>query len=708
MSALDVGLISAGSAIAAAILVAVSGWRVRRRARQRQPRGGDTSMQAPGVGATESEPPTASPPTPPSPPPAAAPEPPHLSLLTLPPAEELPAGDGAPAQGRWHIEVPPTPPPSPPLATAAASAEPPDRRYANASLVDPATGWRWARARAIAAGDLLHLRLDIGPLSAASQVAEPVPFPDEFLPPGDLVIYVVVSSSTFTVGREPGAISAASSAEDSFLLPGDGRAATAADGGSELMFVLAAPAEPGPALVRVTYYYRGAVVQSQLLSAQVDGGTIAGSDDPWSLVTDYTAAAVLATVSAIPDRPRVAVIVNGDASGHQIYVRARGADSSQPQSVAASLPPAIGDAVRQYRRVLANPPVAPTSMSQTRQQLGTALRTLAPLGWDMYAALFAGLKDVLLSLTQDDTGSVVLHVARPTGVTLSVPWALLYTIPLYQPAEKLTICPLVAQWDGHSPLLTGQPTSCPRSGEVSHASDLLCPFGFLGFRCDIEQLSSTEHPVLSISAPPGSSVVVAETAYQVDAKALDRHITTIRSYISRMRDVSTELALGKDQLKQLISRDLPLVYFFCHGERPNAASPETFLGIGNHDIVRPADLVGWIQEAYVTSHLRVWDRIRPLVFINACHSAELNPEALFNYIDVFVGGGNAAGVIGTEVRVSQDLAMEFAALFFDQLLSPGATVATALRAARLSFLAQGNIFGLNYTPYCWADLTIAS
>ncbi|MGB6454223.1 MAG: CHAT domain-containing protein [Streptosporangiaceae bacterium] len=89
-------------------------------------------------------------------------------------------------------------------------------------------------------------------------------------------------------------------------------------------------------------------------------------------------------------------------------------------------------------------------------------------------------------------------------------------------------------------------------------------------------------------------------------------------------------------------------------------------------------------------------------------SAELNPEALFNYIDVFVGGGNAAGVIGTEVRVSQDLAMEFAALFFDQLLSPGATVATALRFARLSFLAQGNIFGLNYTPYCWADLTIAS
>jgi hypothetical protein len=50
---------------------------------------------------------------------------------------------------------------------------------------------------------------------------------------------------------------------------------------------------------------------------------------------------------------------------------------------------------------------------------------------------------------------------------------------------------------------------------------------------------------------------------------------------------------------------------------------------------------------------------------------------------------------------------EFAGIFFDQLLAPGATVATAIRHARLEFLAKGNIFGLNYTPYCWADLTIA-
>jgi len=30
-----------------------------------------------------------------------------------------------------------------------------------------------------------------------------------------------------------------------------------------------------------------------------------------------------------------------------------------------------------------------------------------------------------------------------------------------------------------------------------------------------------------------------------------------------------------------------------------------------------------------------------------------------------------------------------------------------LRTIRLDYLASGNLFGLVYTPYCWADLRIA-
>lgn len=94
----------------------------------------------------------------------------------------------------------------------------------------------------------------------------------------------MVSSSTFRVGRDLDALLTASSAEDSFL-PGDGGPARVLGGGSVLMFVLPAPAKPGAAIARVRYYFRGAVIQFQLLSAQIGGEMTAAKAEPWSPTT---------------------------------------------------------------------------------------------------------------------------------------------------------------------------------------------------------------------------------------------------------------------------------------------------------------------------------------------------------------------------------------------------------------------------------------
>ena len=587
----------------------------------------------------------------------------------------------------------------------AANLPPPGSRYANATIADAHTGQPWPRDQQLEPATPLLLRISIGPLDVDSQVDEPLPFPDDYLPAGDLVIDVAVSSTSFTVGRDPATVPVGHSEEDQFTLPGDGSPARTRAGGTVLTFVLLTPREPGPARLRIVYYYRGAVVQSQLLAAEIgDLGT-------WSIVTDYTIAAALPSAADIPERPRVAVVLNGDATGHEIYVRSRDSADGQPATIAAELPPAIGDRVRDFRKVLASEAIAPTTAQRSRAQLVTSLRTLAPLGWELYAAVFPALHEALYQLDDQAAGQAILHVARPAGVSLSVPWALLYTIGIdskYGPGyQSVPVCPLVRDWDGRSPLVSSDAVACPHAADVSHASDLLCPFGFLGFCHDIEQLSRTERPVVSISAAAGSSIVVAETSYQVNQRALQQHVTGLRQTISmRLPGVEVQEAAGKAALAQLISRDLPLIYFYCHGERPNAASRETYLGIGNREWVTPPDFMSWVRAAYLSRHQRVWDRIRPLVFINACHSAELDPAALFNYVDAFVGAGNAAGVIGTEVKVQQDLAMAFAQLFFDGLLTGGATVARALRQARMDFLARGNLFGLAYTPYCWADLTV--
>jgi hypothetical protein len=73
-----------------------------------------------------------------------------------------------------------------------------------------------------------------------------------------------------------------------------------------------------------------------------------------------------------------------------------------------------------------------------------------------------------------------------------------------------------------------------------------------------------------------------------------------------------------------------------------------------------------------------------------------------------VGTARAAGVIGTEVKVNQDLAMKIAERFFELLLVQKKTVDEALRTIRLDYLADGNLMGLLYTPYCWAELRIAN
>jgi hypothetical protein len=84
-------------------------------------------------------------------------------------------------------------------------------------------------------------------------------------------------------------------------------------------------------------------------------------------------------------------------------------------------------------------------------------------------------------------------------------------------------------------------------------------------------------------------------------------------------------------------------------------------------------------------------------------------------LDAFVGTAAAAGVIGTEVRVNQELAMDVAQKFFDLLLGQQNTVDgkprpytvdEALRAVRLHYLAAGNLLGLVYTPYCWSELCV--
>jgi hypothetical protein len=236
---------------------------------------------------------------------------------------------------------------------------------------------------------------------------------------------------------------------------------------------------------------------------------------------------------------------------------------------------------------------------------------------------------------------------------------------------------------------------------------MLCPFGFWGFRQQIEVLSSAEQPQTVLHMPAGSAVAIAKSSLLDQRKVHEHARAILKIFEAAGHRVVIKEATSKVDVRKLIEPDLPVIYFYCHGHR---GADGVYLAIGRDESITPEDVTGWIVQRWRNAHVAMWDNPRPLVIINACESMDVSPETLLTYLDVLIGRAGAAGVIGTEVKVHQVLAMQFAETFLRHFLGPpaGTTAENAMHASRCNFLAVGNLFGLVYTTYCWADLVVES
>jgi hypothetical protein len=359
--------------------------------------------------------------------------------------------------------------------------------------------------------------------------------------------------------------------------------------------------------------------------------------------------------------------------------------------------------VRDLRKKLTD--LAPTKKDRSRKELIADLKSLAPLGRSLYVQVGAALRNALLAW-KDERAPPVIQVLRPNRSKFVLPWGWCYDIPL-DSRKPWAICPMVEQWDDKKELpFTGMPRVCP----YDHPRrNMLCPFGFIGMRYAIEQLPSADKPVLEIATAPNFDIAVAQTQYQLhDPKALEAHIASLRALaVAAIPTAHFVEGKTRDEVQKMLGADLSLVYFFCHGQRrPGFRDPNIYLAVGNDEEISADDFTSWVEMWNDDLGRPIWGDVRPLIFVNACHSLAIEPETLVSYLDAFVTWGHAAGVIGTEVKVAQPLAMELAEQFFRRLLARTHTVETALHEVRLDYLAHGNLFGLVYTPYCWADLRL--
>src|SRR4029453_3216814 len=102
-------------------------------------------------------------------------------------------------------------------------------------------------------------------------------------------------------------------------------------------------------------------------------------------------------------------------------------------------------------------------------------------------------------------------------------------------------------------------------------------------------------------------------------------------------------------------------YFYCHG---GVDGDLPFLQVG------PTDTDEGLFGSDLLAEDVLWKTPRPLIFINGCPTADVEPVLAHELVSAFVATSRASGVIGTEITVFVPLAQGFAQAFFTAFL-PG-------------------------------------
>jgi hypothetical protein len=96
----------------------------------------------------------------------------------------------------------------------------------------------------------------------------------------------------------------------------------------------------------------------------------------------------------------------------------------------------------------------------------------------------------------------------------------------------------------------------------------------------------------------------------------------------------------------------------------------------------------------------------PLVLLNGCETAVVEPDIAIEFISGFVQDAGAAGVIGTDITIFEELATDFAAHCLGSFLGDNQAIGESVRLARLALLKKGNPLGLVYVPFVLSGLRL--
>ncbi|GGV28208.1 hypothetical protein GCM10010260_80790 [Streptomyces filipinensis] len=352
-----------------------------------------------------------------------------------------------------------------------------------------------------------------------------------------------------------------------------------------------------------------------------------------------------------------------------------------------------------------------STFSKTNATYETDLRRLAREGAELYSRLFSspsGDLTVAFSLP-----SLLRHEARLRGrpPVLQIVddrfdehamlWSMVYDLPVGGDIDRYQPCPAVRAY-GPEGTGTHIPPVCPWEDQHTDQGDVLCPYGFWGLSCIVEQPPTVHRDLeTTVLRDPKEVAVLAAVG-----GSLDEHLAT--AHLDRLRagppTCGLSIATGTRVAGALGPEAMDIVYFYCHcgyDVRSDTAAADRYLDLGEVRM-QPLDITNWARTEWDDPH---WPRRRPLVILNGCHTAETTSGTLNSFVPAFTTWAGASGVLGTEVTLEQGLAGWAMEELLTRLLS-GASIGEALHGTRWAMLRRGNVMGLAYTAYCLANLTL--
>lgn len=419
-------------------------------------------------------------------------------------------------------------------------------------------------------------------------------------------------------------------------------------------------------------------IDSQLFHQMKLELTIGAPDGSDGLRFQVTGRAVEAAIRQLPRRKTVSLLISKRESGYDMILMS---ETGVKRALIRISEAEIDDMLRRARRTLQR--IVHTSDSAGRliyQQRDTAIpqeyarqaiQQLAEVGSYLYSKLFYGRDDDARAI-----GDLLRELMQVQQFYIDIiaehfifPWTLLYT------------------------------------GEDPMAPDLSYFWGFQHFVAYMPQFAQT-------TAKQLEPQIAIETQLQLEFvcnQLIDKHqqvVSRQRQFFQTLSRVQVREHADAQSLFEMLNQRSPeshVIYFYCHAE---SRLPGDLGGVSSSRLILtdgPVEL--YDLEVHASTRKPPLGNA-PLVFLNACESAELSPYLYDGLLPYLIKRG-ARGVIGTEVDTPIYFAAEFAQRLFARWMTGTATLGEVVLDLRRTYLQErNNVLGLLYSLYVGSDLAL--